>query len=177
MRHLRLRRWCRAAVVMAVVVSFNSSCSEDEVILPDYAGSWEAVASVQGASGYTQIKDIMTFTETGFTSLSQVEQPVSKWTDFASMEGTMEVHGDIMSIMVTEIGISSISGINGQPTGIITSYKKGTAEYDALFAKLGESKNFESKFTVSGTKLTLQTDKNNDGDYLDDLETIVYTKK
>lgn len=177
MRHLRVREWCKAAVVMAVVVSFNSSCSKDDEILPDYVGSWEAVVSVQGTSGYSQVKDIVTFTKTGFSSLSQVEQTASKWTDFASMEGTMEVHGEMMSVVVTEIGITSLSGINGQPTGEITSYKKGTAEYDALFTKLGESKNFESKFTVSDNKLTLQTDKNNDGDYLDVLETTVYTRQ
>lgn len=177
MRHFRVSEWCKAAVVVTMVLSFNSSCTKDDEILPDYAGSWEVVASVQGASGYTQVKDIVTFTETGFASLSQVEQPASKWTDYASMEGTMEVHGDKMSVVVTEIGISSLSGITGQPTGDITSYKKGTAEYDALFTKLGELKNFESKFTVSDNKLTLQTDKNNDGDYLDELETTVYTRK
>lgn len=177
MKTLKFRKLCVMASLMALVIIFFSSCNEDEPVLPDYVGTWETVESVPTDEGHVQVKDIMTFTETGFTNKAQMELAAGKWIDFASMKGTMTVSGDFMNVIVTEIGITSLNMITGLPTGVITSYQKGSTEYDALFAQLGESKTFESKFTVAGNKLTLQTDKNEDGDYLDELETSVYTKK
>lgn len=177
MRHLRLRGWYKAAIVLAVVVSFNSSCKKDEVILPDYAGTWVAVESVPTESGFKQVKDIMTFTETSFSNIGQIQTSTDKWVSMASMDGSLSVYGDIMSVTVTEVGVSSISGVDGQPTGVITSYKKGTSEFDILIDEMEQPKTFESKFSVTGDQLTLQTDQNDDGDYLDALETTVYTKQ
>lgn len=177
MKTLKFRKLCVMAALMALVIIFFTSCEEDEPVRPDYVGTWETVESVPTDEGHVQVKEIMTFTETGFTNKAQMELALGKWIDFASMKGTMTVSGDFMNVIVTEIGITSLNMITGLPTGVITSYQKGTDEYDALFAELGESKTFESKFTVAGNKLTLQTDKNEDGDYLDELETSVYTKK
>lgn len=177
METLKFRKLCVMASLMALVIIFSTSCKEDDPVRPDYVGTWETVESVPTDEGHVQVKDIMTFNETGFTNMAQMELLAGKWVDFASMKGTMTVSGDFMNVIVTEIGITSLNMITGLPTGVITSYQKGSTEYDALFAQLGESKSFESKFTVAGNKLTLQTDKNEDGDYLDELETSVYTKK
>lgn len=162
---------------MALVIIFSSSCDDEEPVRPDYVGTWETVESVPMEEGYVQVKDIMTFNETSYTNTAQMELSAGKWVDFASMKGTMTVSGEFMNVIVTEIGITSLNMITGLPTGVITTYKKGTAEYDSLFVRLGEPKSFESKFSVASNKLTLQTDKNDDGDYLDELETSVYTKR
>lgn len=177
MKTLKFSRLWMMASLMALVVIFSTSCDEDEPVRPDYVGTWETVESVPTDEGHVQVKDIITLTETGYANSVQMELALGKWIDFANLKGTMTVSGDFMNVIVTEIGITSLNMITGLPTGVINTYQKGSTEFDALFITLGESKTFESKFTVAGNKLTLQTDKNDDGDYLDELETSVYTKK
>jgi len=162
---------------MTVVVLFNLSCKEDETVLPDYAGTWAAVESVPTENGSMQVKDIMTLTETSFSDIHQIQVATDKWTDMVGMKGSLSVYGDIMSVTITEIGVTSLSGVTGLPTGVITSYKKGSSEFDALLSANEQPKTFESKYTISGKNMTLQTDHNGDGDYLDKLETSVYVKQ
>ena len=162
---------------MAIVVIFSSSCKEDDPILPDYVGTWVAVEAVPTEVGYVQMKDIMTFTEKSFTDLAQIQTGTDQWTSIFSMNGTLLVSGNIMNVTITEIGVTSFSGVTGLPTGVITSYKKGTTEFDELITENDQPRSFESKYTISGNKMTIQTDQNEDGDYLDELETTVYTKQ
>lgn len=177
MRHLRLRKWSQAAAFMAVAVIFNSSCKDDDPVLPDYAGTWITVKTVPSQSGYTQVKDLLTFTEKSFMDLKQEQTADNKWTDLESVQGSMTVYGNVMNVTVTEIGISSYSMLTDLPTGVITSYKKGTTEFDALITKMDQPKTFESKYSITDNKMTLQIDSNADGDYLDEFETSVYTKQ
>lgn len=177
MRQLRVRNWCKAAVFLTVMVVFSSACKKDDTVLPDYAGTWVTVQTVALNGSYVQVKDIKTFTETSFTDLVQKQLSSDSWTDYVGMKGTVSVYGDMMNVSVTEIGASSYSVVTNLPTGVMTYYKKGTSEYDVLISQMDQSKNFESKFSVSGNKMIIQTDLNMDGDYLDEMETSIYTKQ
>jgi len=167
----------KLATFMALVLIFGTSCNDDDPVLPDYAGTWSTIDVLTTEEGSVQVKDIMTFTENSFSDLSQFQISSNTWTNMFSMGGTMVVTGDIMTVTITEIGVTSFSGVKGLPTGVITSYKKGTPEFDELITDNDQPKTFDSKFTISGNKMTLQTDHNGDGDYLDEYETSVYTKQ
>ncbi|MGE5395619.1 MAG: hypothetical protein ACM3P1_12830 [Candidatus Saccharibacteria bacterium] len=177
MRQLHLASWCKAAAFMAVGMMFNSSCKEEDKVLPDYTGTWVTVETIASGGKYVQVKDIRTFTETGFTELVQKQLSSDQWIDYVSVKGTLSVYGDMMNVTVTEMGASSYSMVTNLPTGVITFYKKGTSEFDVLISQLDQPKTFESKFSVSGNKMIIQTDLNSDGDYLDEMETSVYTKQ
>lgn len=178
MRLLGLKNWCKAMAFTAVVLGFSTSCKEDDPVRPDYVGTWETVESVpDGSGGHVQEKNILILNETSYTSIIQMELSAGKWIDYASLKGTATVTGNFMNVIVTEIGVTSLNMITGLPTGVMTTYQKGSDEYDTLMAQLKEAKTFESKFMVEGNKLTLQIDINGDGDYMDEQETSVYTKK
>lgn len=177
MRQLSVGNWCKTAVFMAVAVMFNSSCTKEDIILPDFVGTWVTVETVALNGSYVQVKDIKTFTPTGFTDMIQKQLASDTWTDYVGMKGTLSVYGDVMNMTVTEIGASSYSMVTNLPTGVMTSYQKGTPEFDALISQMHQPKNFESKFSVSGNKMIIQTDLNADGDYLDEMETSVYTRQ
>lgn len=177
MKALKFRKLCVMASLMALVIIFSTSCKEDDPVRPDYVGTWETVESVPTVEGHVQLKDILILSETSYSNTIQKELSAGKWIDYASLKGTATFTGDYMNVIITEIGVTSLNLITGLPTGVITSYLKGSEEYDILFAEMEEAKIFESRFTVAGNKLTLQIDKNGDGDYIDELETSVYTKK
>lgn len=167
----------KAVVFMAVVLIFSSSCKKDDPVLPDYVGTWTTVVSYPTDNGNVSVRENMTFTETTFVDLAQMQMAGGQWTDFMKMKGSMSVSGNLMNVTLTEVGISTFSMISGLPTGQITSYQTGSADFDDLLAKTGQSKTFKSAYSVSGNQLTLKTDNNEDGDYLDDNETTVYTRQ
>lgn len=177
MRQLKLKSWGKVVAIMAVGMVFISSCKDDEPVLPDYAGTWVTVETVASNGKYVQVKDIRTFTETSYTELVQKQLSDNNWIDYVSVKGTLSVFGDMMTVTVTEMGASSYSMVTNLPTGVITYYKKGTSEFDVLVSQMDQPKTFESKFSVSGNKMIIQTDLNSDGDYLDEMETSVYTKQ
>lgn len=162
---------------MAVGMMFSSSCKKDDVVIPDYVGTWVTVETVASNGKYVQVKDIRTFTENGFSELVQKQLSDDNWIDYVSVKGTLSVFGDMMNVTVTEMGASSYSMVTNLPTGVITYYKKGTSEFDVLVSQLDQPKTFESKFSVSGNKMIIQTDLNENDNYLDEKETSVYTKQ
>jgi len=178
MKKLNFIELYKLVALLTILVIFSSSCKKDDEVTPDYAGTWIAVESIPTASGYTAIRDVMTFTENKVTDLIQFPGgSADKWIDFMNLKGTISVSGNLMTITIVEIGISSLNAITGMPTGTIVSYKEGSAEFDALLLQGEQSKTFNSEYSISENKMTLKTDNNNDGDYLDGDEVTVYTKQ
>src|SRR5665648_56411 len=138
MRNLKFIRLVKLVFALALMVIISSSCKKDDEINPDYVGTWIAVESIPTASGYTEIRDIVT---------------------------------------ISEIGISSLNAITGLPTGTIIGYKEGSVEFESILSQTEQSQTFESEYSISGSELTLKTDNNYDGDYLDEDEVTVYTKQ
>lgn len=167
----------KSFLLMFLFVILFSSCKKDEVD-PDYVGTWSATGTLTEDGISTQIKDNMIFSRSGFTELVQVyDATTSKYIDYIKLIGTLTVTATTMNITVTEIGISSFDIISGKPTGTIATYKDGTSQFNTLFAQTGLSKTFKSEYSVSGNQITIKTDNNNDGDYLDVDEVSVYTKE
>ena len=174
---MRFSELCKIASLMALIVIFSTACKDDDPVLPEYAGTWVTVRAVPTQNGYSQVKEVMTLSENSYSDLLQSQISTDVWTSIFSMGGTMVVSGNLMNVTLTEIGITSLSGVTGLPTGVITTYKKGTDEFNQLITDKDQPKTFEAKYSISGNKLTIQIDKNGNGDYLDEMETSVYTKQ
>jgi hypothetical protein len=163
------------AAFMALLVIFSSSCKEDDPILPDYAGTWVALVNIPTEAGIMSLKETITLTETGYSDLAQMQ--VDKWTDLASMKGSMMVSGNFLNITLTQVGMSSMNMLTGFPDGVIITYEATDPGFNALLTDLGQTKTFKFEYSISGNLMTLRTDKNEDGDTLDENETTVYTKQ
>ena len=179
MRNMNFKRFYKVALFLAILVIFISSCSKkdkmENQVHPDYVGAWMSTDTIYIPNyGTTSIKDVMTLTETNFSDLRQV-QVLTVWMDFISMKGTLSVDGNLINVKITEAG-TSLNMATKIPSGKITTYKEGTPEFDSLLSLAKLSKAFKSEYSVSGNKLTLKTDANNNGTY-DAGEITVYTKQ
>ena len=178
MRNLKSLQFYKVAIFMGLLVIFSSSCKKDAPVLPNYAGTWVA-------SGYLLLdtedsipmKENMTFTEKTFSDLMQVKVTNGQYVDYMKVKGSMTFNGNIMNITANEIAISAFNMVTNMPTGQMTSYQSGSAEFDSFFSNSGQSKTFKSEYSVSGNQLTLKTDNNGNGNYLDANETTVYTRQ
>jgi hypothetical protein len=167
----------KSGLLIFTFVILFSSCRKDTVN-PDYVGKWSAIEIFTENGVSIQYKDIMTFSTGGFNDLGQLyDASTSKFIDYIELNGTISVSGTTMSVMITEIGFSSFDMISGKPTGTIVSYKEGSSQFESLITQSGQPKSFTSEYSVSGNEMTIKTDNNNDGDYTDLNETIVYTKQ
>jgi len=178
MKKFKLRELFRFTIAMIVLVVFCWSCTKDDEVASDYVGTWIDVESIPTASGYTAIRDVMTFSENSVVDLIQFPGGSNdNWIDYMNLKGSISVSGNMMTVTIAEIGMSSLNAVTGMPTGTIVSYKEGSPEFETILSQSEQSKTFESEYSVSGDKLTLKTDNNNDGDYLDEDEVTVYTKQ
>ena len=180
MKNLKFKSLTHLVFALTIVVIISSSCKKDGEINPDYVGTWAVIMpSIPTDTGYTSgFKDNMTFTKSGFTDLIQMPgESADKWIDYLSMKGSITVSGNMINVTITEFGISSFDVITGKPTGTIISYKEGSSTFNDILNNSGQAKTFNSEYSVSGNKMTLKTDNNEDGDYLDSDETTVYTRQ
>lgn len=182
MKNFNINEFCYVAAFMTLVLIFSSSCKKDapeNSNAPNYVGTWIYTGPISEEEfGDLLFKDIMTLSANSFTDLMQVQLSTDSWVDFFYLKGSMSVKANIMSFTVAEIGFTSLDELTEFPTGVMTSYNTGSTEFNELLSDLGHSnKTFISEFSVSGNQLTLMTDKNEDGDYLDLGETTVYTKQ
>lgn len=164
------------AAFMALLVIFCLSCGEDDPVLPDYAGTWVTTATIPSEEGNIEGKQILMLNEKSFSDLVQL-QVGTKWIDFVVMKGSVSVSGNMITRTIKELGITSYNMATNLPTGVIVTSKEGEEEFNTIMEQFGLEKTFTEEFSVSGNKLTLKTDDNHDGDYLDELETNVFTKQ
>lgn len=163
--------------MITVPVIMLSSCSKNDEVNADYVGTWSAVATISESGNSIQCKDKFTFTQSGFSDMFQLCDPTTgKYIDYLKLSGTMIVSDNAMNMKATEIGVST-TDVTGYPTGTIIMYKEGSSVFTSLFSQTGLSQTNKSIYEVSGSKMTLKTDNNNDGDYTDAGETTVYTKE
>src|SRR5665648_1121431 len=92
MRNLKFIRLVKLVFALALMVIISSSCKKDDEINPDYVGTWIAVESIPTASGYTEIRDIMTFSENSVIDLMQIPgESTDKWIDYMNIKGSISV--------------------------------------------------------------------------------------
>lgn len=173
MKKLKIKSVFALMVMLTAMIVSISSCSKDNEITADYVGTWVANSSMDGS----ETKETMTFTTNSVTNLLQIKyETTNTWVDYISMKGSISVNKQLMTVTLTEIGLA-FDFMTGEPTATMTTYKAGSSLFDLILEGSGQSVSFQSEYSVSGNTLTLKTDNNDDGDYLDEEESVTYTKQ
>ncbi len=83
----------------------------------------------------------------------------------------------VFGVLVLAMIVSSCGGNSSPKTSESTELKRSEVEKQVKEFVYPLPTSFEVKYSVSGNFLTLSIDANNDGDYTDENETVVYTKQ
>jgi len=173
MRNLKIKSLFVLGIMLTALIISISSCSKDNANSPDYIGTWIASTSMDG----TDAKETLTFTSNSVTNLYQIKDAsTNAWVDYMKMKGSISVNKQLMTVTLTEIGLA-FDITTGEPTATMTTYKAGSPLFDMIISESGQSITIQSEYSVSGKILTLKTDDNGDGDYLDEGESVTYTKQ
>lgn len=172
-------KWTRALMVLLVITAvFSTSCNkddDDETQNADYVGKWSSDIIISDEDG--DYKDNLTLTKNTFEDVIQMQNSNNNWVNSVIVKGTMTVSGNKMNVHVSEIGISEIDETTGDFTGNITTYQEGSLFYGIIMDQVGQDPDFQSEYSVNDNKMTLKTDMNNDGDFSDANESILYTRQ
>lgn len=173
-------KWISAFMVLLMATAvFSTSCDKDDDDdnggNADYVGKWTSEVIEGTEEGDEDYKYILDLTKTTFEHNIQSSVSNSEWVNILMLKGTITANGQIMDVHISEIG-SPIDITTGEMTSTMKTYKEGTLFFEALLMQSEQKKDFESEYSISGNKLTLKTDNNDDGDYTDINETMVYTR-
>lgn len=169
-------KFCKLVALIVLLVIFCSSCGDDDPVLPDYTGTWMATATIATEDGNFEGKQILTLTDNSFSDLAQIHLGTA-WVDMVIMKGSVSVTGNRITRTVKELGTTTYNMATNLPTGVIVTSKEGDEDFNAMLQLYGLDKTFTEELSVSGNQLTLKSDDNHDGDYLDDMETTVFTRQ
>ena len=176
------KKWfCKSVLLFSLCGLLFTSCGDDkDEPDADYVGTWvsvettsESVETTSEDGLFAPTKNTLVLTANSFSYVSQLY--FVKYFDLAKMEGSITVSGDKINATVTGFGMASEDVITTENE--ITVYKEGSSEFNSLIESNDIPTSFEVKYSVSGNFLTLSIDGNNDGDYTDENETVVYTKQ
>lgn len=167
------KKWfCKSVLLFSLCGLLFTSCGDDkDEPDADYVGTWVKTTSEDGL--FAPTKNTLVLTANSFSYVEQLY--FIKYFDLAKMEGSITVSGDKVNATVTGFGMASEDVITNENE--ITVYKEGSSEFNSLVESNDIPTSFEVKYSVSGNFLTLSIDENNDGDYTDENETVVYTKQ
>ena len=169
------KKWfCKSVLLFSLCGLLFTSCGDDkDEPDADYVGTWVSVETTSEDGLSAPTKNTLVLTANSFSYVSQLY--FIEYFDLAKMEGSITVSGDKVNATVTGFGMASEDVITNENE--ITVYKEGSSEFNSLVESNDIPTSFEVKYSVSGNFLTLSIDENNDGDYTDENETVVYTKQ
>ncbi|MGE5395250.1 MAG: hypothetical protein ACM3P1_10930 [Candidatus Saccharibacteria bacterium] len=170
-------KWISTLLFLLVITATFTSCKKDETTVQDadYIGKWSS--DVIPSSGQGDQKHNLTLTKNTFEDVIQTKVSSGAWVNSIIVKGTMTVTSNKMNVHVAEIGISEINDQTKEFTGNVTTYKEGSLFYGLIMDQVGRKPDFQAEYTVSSNTLTLKTDMNNDGDFLDANETTTYNRQ
>ena len=164
-------------VLLVITTTFNSSCKKDDDKdqSADYVGKWSSDI-IDASAEFEENKNLLTLTVNSFDNVIQTKNSAGTWINSIQIKGSMTVNGNKMNIHVSEIGMSDIDENTGDFTGNMESYKEGSLFFAIIMSQINKDVDFQSEYAVEGNKLTLKTHTNDDDDYDDANESIVYTR-
>jgi len=175
MKNLKIKSLKKIIYLFSFSAILFASC-DAEGVHTNYVGTWSAKVLVQENEIFIEYKDIVTLTEYSFTTIKQISVD-DKWVNLVKLTGSFKVAENKMTFNIAEAGISSLNQQSGKPTGEIIMYKSETDEYKSILAQNAIATSYISVYSITENQLTLMTDKNENGDYTDANETVVYTKQ
>ncbi len=172
--------YLRLIPLFMFLVILHSSCDNDEDEIPDYVGKWETEINVPVATGFQTVVftlDLKTgaFIETFNASYYSLGREYFK---SVANEGTVSTEVNSISFFPTKINKTIYYDNEMKNVDFSESYTNKDEDFISKLEGLTlEMINQKMEYNIVGNILTLKADKNNDGDYSDIFETIVYTRQ
>jgi len=165
-------------MLLIITSTFSTSCKKDDEKdqSADYVGIWSSDI-IDATEEFDEYKNLLTLTTKSFDNIILTQNSAGTWINSIQVKGSMTVTGNKMNIHVNEIGVSKIDEGTGDFTGIMESYQEGSLFFGIIMSQINKDVDFQSEYTINGNKLTLKTDVNDDGDYADENESVVYTRQ
>ena len=154
-------------LTLLLLMPLGSCSSDDDDDDAGFIGTWERMES---GDQDVEMKQVLVITATTFEVKMQMEL-LAQWLDFMVIKGTYTAEGDIMSMTVTQVGLikEDLSGLQ--------YFSPSDPEWDAILAgEVEMPESFDAKYSVSGDKLTIIFDDNEDGIYDPVEEGVVFTR-
>jgi hypothetical protein len=167
------------ALFLILLLTLTFSCKKDDSDDdPSYVGVWTALGTITAVDTAFEAKEVLTLGTNDFELRRQLKNPLnSSWLDLMGMKGTFTVTDSVLNITVTEVGQSTLSSVTGLPTGQIEYLKISDDGFSELMKLYDLPPTFASKYSVVTDHLTVKTDYNNDKDYMDEGEIMVYSRQ
>ncbi|RZT95773.1 hypothetical protein EV201_0398 [Ancylomarina subtilis] len=150
-------RWLTVVLMMCLVFSVNSCKNDDDDngdnATPSHVGTWQLLDD-----GGLE-KQVLVITESTFKMTASVYIE-DEWVDFMIVEGSYSVDGNIFMLTITRLGVIA----DEETYEMVYFTPDDLEEWELLLEEEFEMEDhFEAKFVVSGNKLTIITDDNDDG--------------
>lgn len=142
-----------------------------------YIGTWLDMRSVDEGEATVEVKNILTLSTDSLSYFAQYGiTALGPWIGVFKLNGTAaDSAGMVLKVTVTSISVPKFDA-NDNITGY-TVYKPTDPTFLQLLSQFNFEQSFGFKYSISGNQMTLKRDFNNDGDFSDVNETIVYTKQ
>jgi hypothetical protein len=140
-------------MVICLFTIMFSSCQKDEETTPDYVGTWTRSETITEEGVTVDFKTTLTLTASKYTELVQMKTG-EKFLDLIKITGALSVSGDVMTIDLQSIAVTSYS-ITGMPTGTLVTYNENSAEFNQFLSLFEIDKTQTASYTVVGKTLNV----------------------
>ena len=148
--------------------------------MPDYIGKWVTEIPIPVITGFATLTDSLdlkddTFVETFSFSYKELGRARSR---FIRNEGIVSAEDNSIMLVPTKINKTFYYDYNMENIDFSVTYTNEDENFSSnLEGVVLEINNHKMEYSIVGNKLTLKVDKNDDGDYSDVFETIIYTRQ
>lgn len=157
----------------------HSSCDKESDAVPDYVGKWVIEILVPTASGFATFTDSLDLKDDTFVETFRGScYPSYQCYKFVTNEGIVSAEDNSIMLVPTKIIETFYYDFDMKNIDFSLTYTNKDENFSSSLEGLVlEISNHKMEYSIVGNTLTLKADKNNDGDYSDIFETIVYTRQ
>ena len=165
--------------ISSFILMIHSSCDHDKDVMPDYVGKWVIEIPVPTATGFATFRDSLDLKDDTFVETFRGScYPSYQCYKFVTNEGIVSAEDNSIMLVPTKIIETFYYDFDMKNIDISLTYTNKDENFSSnLEGLVLEISNHKMEYSIVGNTLTLKADKNNDGDYSDYFETIVYTRQ
>lgn len=181
MRNLQVIKCYKLAVFLSILVIIILSCKKENDDNSGYYGKWMAGKAVpaSGYGGYTKVDYYLTLSNTNSYNESFIiySKGIKDQFTYVSIDGSVLVLENHMQFNAEKI---SFSNYDYQKKKVDSPYYITTNNQDiesTLNGLVKVTSGHNAEFSLNGNKLTLSVDYDENGNYLDYDEILIYTRQ
>lgn len=172
-------KYAKLFMFLSIFIILNASCNKDNEDSLNFYGKWTVVKAVPSTGGFVQRNYDLTlsrmnkfnesfFIETGWTIKNY---------EFVSIDGTFVVMENQIQFNAEKISISKYYSANNYVDSPYTIISDSVNIENKLQEFIKPTSGHTAKFILDGKKLTLSVDYDENGNYLDEDEILIYNRQ